>query len=52
MKGELDLKDKVGEFKKGESEVESVVDEMSIELGTGVWEDVKVGRGNGYFEGV
>lgn len=45
MKRELDLNDKVAEFKKAETELQSLLDEISIELGTAVSEHVKVPTG-------
>ncbi|MES5395127.1 YlbF family regulator [Bacillus amyloliquefaciens] len=52
MKRELDLNDKVAEFKKAETELQSLLDEISIELGTAVSEHVKVPTGNPYFDGL
>ncbi|MBV2197666.1 YlbF family regulator [Bacillus velezensis] len=52
MKRELDLNDKVAEFKKAETELQSPLDEISIELGTAVSEHVKVPTGNPYFDGL
>ncbi|PAD06312.1 YlbF family regulator [Bacillus velezensis] len=52
MKRELDLNDKVSEFKKAETELQSLLDEISIELGTAVSEHVKVPTGNPYFDGL
>ncbi|MDP1499124.1 YlbF family regulator [Bacillus velezensis] len=52
MKRELDLNDKVTEFKKAETELQSLLDEISIELGTAVSEHVKVPTGNPYFDGL
>ncbi|MFZ7632280.1 YlbF family regulator [Bacillus velezensis] len=52
MKRELDLNDKVDEFKKAETELQSLLDEISIELGTAVSEHVKVPTGNPYFDGL
>ena len=52
MKRELDLNDKVAEFKKAETELQSLLDEISIELGTAVSEHVKVPTGNPYLDGL
>ncbi|AME05404.1 YlbF family regulator [Bacillus siamensis] len=52
LKRELDLNDKVAEFKKAETELQSLLDEISIELGTAVSEHVKVPTGNPYFDGL
>ncbi|MEC2017557.1 regulatory iron-sulfur-containing complex subunit RicF [Bacillus velezensis] len=52
MKRELDLNDKVAEFKKAETELQSLLDEISIELGTAVSVHVKVPTGNPYFDGL
>ncbi|MCR6615377.1 YlbF family regulator [Bacillus sp. 4A_MP3] len=52
MKRELDLNDKVAEFKKAETELQLLLDEISIELGTAVSEHVKVPTGNPYFDGL
>lgn len=52
MKRELDLNDKVAEFKKAETKLQSLLDEISIELGTAVSEHVKVPTGNPYFDGL
>ncbi|QEK98801.1 YlbF family regulator [Bacillus amyloliquefaciens] len=52
IKRELDLNDKVAEFKKAETELQSLLDEISIELGTAVSEHVKVPTGNPYFDGL
>ncbi len=36
MKGEVEVQDRVGEFKKGEREVEWIVDEVRVETGHAV----------------
>ncbi|WNV81267.1 YlbF family regulator [Bacillus atrophaeus] len=52
IKRELDLNDKVADFKKAETELQSILDEVSIELGTAVSEHIKVPTGNPYFDGL
>lgn len=52
MKWELDLNDKVVEFKKVEIEFQLLFDEISIEFGMVVLEYVKVLMGNFYFDGL
>ncbi|KUP37239.1 regulatory iron-sulfur-containing complex subunit RicF [Bacillus halotolerans] len=52
IKRELDLNDKVADFKKAETELQSILDEISIEIGTAVSEHIKVPTGNPYFDGL
>ncbi|MBT2573479.1 YlbF family regulator [Bacillus sp. ISL-51] len=52
IKRELDLNDKVADFKKAETELQSLLDEISVEIGTAVSEHVKVPAGNPYFDGL
>ncbi|MCY8908863.1 YlbF family regulator [Bacillus atrophaeus] len=52
IKRVLDLNDKVADFKKAETELQSILDEVSIELGTAVSEHIKVPTGNPYFDGL
>ncbi|KAA6452252.1 MULTISPECIES: YlbF family regulator [Bacillus] len=52
IKRELDLNDKVADFKKAETELQSILDEVSIEIGTAVSEHIKVPTGNPYFDGL
>ncbi|MGK9429311.1 YlbF family regulator [Bacillus atrophaeus] len=52
IKRELDLNDKVADFKKAETELQSILDEVSIKLGTAVSEHIKVPTGNPYFDGL
>ncbi|MBY8912314.1 YlbF family regulator [Bacillus sp. YC2] len=52
IKRELDLNDKVADFKKAETELQSLLDEISVEIGTAVSEHVKVPTGNPYFDGL
>ncbi|KXZ14836.1 regulator [Bacillus nakamurai] len=52
IKRELDLNDKVADFKKAETELQSLLDEISVEIGTSVSEHVKVPTGNPYFDGL
>ncbi len=46
IKRELDLNDKVADFKRAENELQSILDEVSVEIGTAVSEHVKVPTGN------
>ncbi|ALC80948.1 MULTISPECIES: YlbF family regulator [Bacillus] len=50
VKRELDLNDAVAAFKKAETELQAVLDEISIEIGQAVSEHVKVPTGNPYFD--
>ncbi|PJH94537.1 regulatory iron-sulfur-containing complex subunit RicF [Bacillus sp. SN1] len=52
IKRELDLNDKVADFKRAENELQSILDEVSVEIGTAVSEHVKVPTGNPYFDGL
>ncbi|MGV4320477.1 regulatory iron-sulfur-containing complex subunit RicF [Bacillus mojavensis] len=52
IKRELDLNDKVADFKKAETELQSILDEISVEIGTAVSEHIKVPTGNPYFDGL
>lgn len=52
IKRELDLNDKVADFKKAETELQLLLDEISVEIGTAVSEHVKVPTGNPYFDGL
>ncbi|MCG8395361.1 YlbF family regulator [Bacillus atrophaeus] len=52
IKRELDLNNKVADFKKAETELQSILDEVSIEIGTAVSEHIKVPTGNPYFDGL
>lgn len=49
-KRELDLNDAVAAFKKAETELQTVLDEISIEIGQAVSKHVKVPTGNPYFD--
>ncbi|MTH52607.1 YlbF family regulator [Bacillus mangrovi] len=50
VKRELDLNEKVAAFRRAETELQSLLDEISIQLGTAVSEHVKVPTGNPFFD--
>lgn len=50
IKRELDLNEKVAEFKKAERELQQLLDEISIRIGHSVSEYIKVPTGNPYFD--
>ncbi len=50
IKRELDLNEKVANFKKAENEVQSLLDEISVQIGQAVSVHVKVPTGNPFFE--
>ncbi|MGP1907368.1 YlbF family regulator [Metabacillus sp. JX24] len=49
-KRELDLHDTVAAFKKAEKELQNLLDEISVELGTAVSQNIKVPTGNPFFD--
>jgi cell fate (sporulation/competence/biofilm development) regulator YlbF (YheA/YmcA/DUF963 family) len=49
-KRELDLHDDVAAFKKAETELQAILDEVSIEIGQAVSKHVKVPTGNPFFD--
>ncbi|KEZ49965.1 MULTISPECIES: YlbF family regulator [Metabacillus] len=49
-KRELDLHDAVSAFKKAEKELQNLLDEISVELGTAVSQNIKVPTGNPFFD--
>ncbi|MGD6793590.1 YlbF family regulator [Metabacillus indicus] len=49
-KRELDLHDAVASFKKAEKELQNLLDEISVELGTAVSQNIKVPTGNPFFD--
>ncbi|MBD1380962.1 YlbF family regulator [Metabacillus arenae] len=50
VKRELDLNEHIAAFKKAEKELQSILDEVSIELGKAVSEHIKVPTGNPFFD--
>jgi len=50
IKRELDLHNTVAEFKKAETELQSILDEVSVEIGQAVSKHIKVPTGNPYFD--
>ncbi|APH05370.1 YlbF family regulator [Bacillus weihaiensis] len=49
-KRELDLNDTISSFKKAENELQSLLDEISVQLGQAVSTHIKVPTGNPFFE--
>ncbi|MBS2968849.1 YlbF family regulator [Metabacillus sp. KIGAM252] len=50
IKRELDLNEKVAAFRRAETELQTLLDEISIQLGSAVSEHVKVPTGNPFFD--
>jgi cell fate (sporulation/competence/biofilm development) regulator YlbF (YheA/YmcA/DUF963 family) len=50
LKRELDLHESVAAFKKAEEGIQSLLDEISVFLGTAVSQYIKVPTGNPYFD--
>ncbi|WP_026560489.1 YlbF family regulator [Bacillus sp. J37] len=50
VKRTVDLNDHVANFKKAENEVQSLLDEISVQLGQAVSVHIKVPTGNPFFE--
>ncbi|AZB44831.1 YlbF family regulator [Bacillus sp. FJAT-42376] len=50
IKRELDLNEKVAAFRRAETDLQSLLDQISIELGSAVSEHVKVPTGNPFFD--
>lgn len=50
VKREVDLNEKIANFKKAENEVQSLLDELSVQIGQAVSVHIKVPTGNPFFE--
>ncbi|MCM3587067.1 YlbF family regulator [Mesobacillus maritimus] len=50
LKREVDLDDRVAEFKKAENDLQGLLDEISVLIGRSVSESVKVPTGNPFFD--
>ncbi|HZH58838.1 MAG TPA: YlbF family regulator [Metabacillus sp.] len=50
VKRELDLNEKIANFKIAENEVQSLLDEISVQIGQAVSVHIKVPTGNPFFE--
>lgn len=50
IKRELDLNESIANFKKAENELQSLLDEISVQVGQAVSEHVKVPTGNPFFD--
>ncbi|MDA1475665.1 YlbF family regulator [Bacillus changyiensis] len=50
IKRQLDLHETVAEFRKAETDLQTILDEVSVEIGQAVSKHIKVPTGNPYFD--